>query len=437
MKYSNDSNFLERRKLYLLKNKYKYINIYFLIKLFIFSLFLLILFKPTIFTKFGAYWHLPDYYPFLDLKGRLSHIEANRLGINTYAEANQFDPLGRVNNKPSISLFLSFTGIGLKDSLLIGSIIVSTFLIQAISLLRKCNLILFIISTLYIFNPNSLFAIERGNDDLVIFIISFGLPYLLLIKKRISNLLSIIIIWFLGAMKYYPFILYSLLINKRLKQFRQNIFLISIGVAIWLKIYWNEFLFLTRNSSEKGAIPLNPTNLYGFKILDLWLLIKNNEGYDLRLINGSIIHLIFISLFLTTSFIIYLIINKEYFIIKNKLISINTVDKLYFLIGSSMLVFCYLSADNSSYRMIFTIFLLPLILSLIDHEKINMYIYPKISLFLLILLILTNWLPLFGTFSALKVKVILDYVIFCTISGLAIFLFHSELSFKNKKNLDA
>tara|TARA_Y100001968_G_scaffold148302_1_gene135652 strand:+ start:36 stop:1343 length:1308 start_codon:yes stop_codon:yes gene_type:complete len=433
MENLNNSNLYKISKEKLLKVNNFPLNLVFFIRIFLIILFLLILFKPVIFSMLFK-WHLPEHYPFLDLKGRLSHIEAHRMGINTYMEPNPIDPLRRVNNKPSISLMLSFSGIGLKDYLWIGSIVVGTFLLQAVSIIRKSNVILILISSLCIFSPNSLFAIERGNDDLIVFLISYFLPYLIIVKKRASYFLAIAFVWLLGALKYYPFVLFSLLINKRLKYFRFNIYLIIVGIIVWIKLFWNELLFLT-NYYEGGSLPLTPTSINAFKILDISLLIKNMPGYDLRMIYGNNIHFVFICLFLLSSTLVYFIINKEYFLLKNKLIKINQIDKLYFLIGSTMLVFCYLTSDNNSYRMIHSIFLLPLILKLIDVGKMTRYMYPRISLLFLMLLLVVNWLPLLGTLLVLKIKITLDYILFCMMSGFAIFLLRSGLSISSQDQI--
>ena len=427
------TNLFKITKEKLLKVNNLSLTLVFFIRIFLLGLFLLILFKPVIFSMLFK-WHLPEHYPFLDLKGRLSHIEAHGFGINTYMEPNPIDPLKRVNNKPSISLMLSFTGIGLKDYLWIGSILVGTFLLQAVSIIRKTNFILIFISSLCIFSPNSLFAIERGNDDLIVFLISYCLPYLITIRKRFSYFLSITFVWMLGAIKYYPFVLFSLFLNKRLKDFRFNIYLIIIGIVIWIKFFWNELLFLT-NYHEGGSLPLTPTSINAFKILDLSLLIKNMPGYDLRMIYGNNIHFVFICLFLLSSILVYFVINKEYFLLRNKLIKINQIDKLYFLIGSTMLVFCYLTSDNNSYRMIHSIFLLPLVLNLIDDKKIKSYMYPKIFLLLLILMLVVNWIPLLGGLLALKLKITLDYLLFCIMSGFAIFLLLSGLAISRQDEI--
>ena len=141
------------------------------------------------------------------------------------------------------------------------------------------------------------------------------------------------------------------------------------------------------------------------------------------------------SLFLLSSILVYFVINKEYFLLRNKLIKINQIDKLYFLIGSTMLVFCYLTSDNNSYRMIHSIFLLPLVLNLIDDKKIKSYMYPKIFLLLLILMLVVNWIPLLGGLLALILKITLDYLLFCIMSGFAIFLLLSGLAISRQDEI--
>ena len=194
---------------------YRYLNQN---KLFIARLTIILLFITvflfSLFSLFLKGLHFPEVFPFLDLKGRLAHIQANRLGIDTYSFRNPFDPFGRVNNKPSISLIFSFTGLGVKDAIWLGSILISLFMFQAISLLRRTNLLFLILGSLCIFNPNVLLALERGNDDIIIFLFCFGLPYLISKKNHFFNATAIFLVWFLSALKYYPITLYLIFFNN-------------------------------------------------------------------------------------------------------------------------------------------------------------------------------------------------------------------------------
>ena len=54
--------------------------------------------------------------------------------------------------------------------------------------------------------------------------------------------------------------------------------------------------------------------------------------------------------------------------------ALSEIDKTYYLIGSLLLVFCYIASTNNGYRMIHSIFLLPLILGIVFFpEEHNQY----------------------------------------------------------------
>ncbi len=98
-------------------------NILLIARLIIIILFLTI-FLFSLFSLFLKGLHFPQVFPFLDLKGRLAQIQANRyrLGIDTYLNRKPFNPFVRLNNKPSISLLFSFTRLGAKDAIWLGYI---------------------------------------------------------------------------------------------------------------------------------------------------------------------------------------------------------------------------------------------------------------------------------------------------------------------------
>ncbi len=492
---------------------------------------------PFLFKLF--HWYIPGIHPFLDLKGRLSHIEANSLGINTYIEANPLDPLNRINNKPSISLLLSHTGIGVSDSNWIGWILVSTFLIQSISLLRKCDLKLIIACSFCILTPNTLFALERGNDDLIVFILAFAIPYLLNSLTRYSISIVSFIVVILGSLKYYPFTLFSVLWSDDLHKLSQNFrrYVLPFIIIIWIIIFGKEMILL------KSNLPLNPPGLSGFNISDVsainkivrdgtithkskslnflyketvgrnidnksleyWLRELKNEQTTLRKIKRSIIStkeyqdrlaavranpsiteaeldrldsaykdkdnknfvdeveknkkslnlndfikekipllILYISFFFSLTLILKYLNKDKSNISEEIYLKTNRLDRLFYIMGASMLVFCYLTSGNNSYRMIHSIFTIPLITSLIKspfkNPKQNKYRKGAISL--LILILLSNWMVLIQSIPIIypnfqgslyiidSIKIVTDYCLFSLLGAFAFLLIIRSFSFK-------
>ena len=386
---------------------YRYLNQN---KLFIARLTIIILFITvflfSLFSLFLQGLHFPEVFPFLDLKGRLAHIQANRLGIDTYSFRNPFDPFGRVNNKPSISLIFSFTGLGVKDAIWLGYILISLFIFQAISLLRKTNLLFLILGSLCIFNPNTLLAIERGNDDIIIFLFCFGLPYLISKKNHFFNATTIFLVWFLSALKYYPITLYLIFVSKKIPKFKIYSFSIILINICWLSLSLKEISFLKRR------LPNADANLFSFSLKELFKF-------------GDSSYLILLLLFFISVLIGYIYLKSDKKILSEHFLKVSNFDKKYFVIGCALLTFCYLTSFNWSYRLIHSLFLLPIILNLLSETNLFSFNfrYEKFLFIILISLLISNWASFLPIDSALKLKIIFNFIFFSTSTAFGLYVF--------------
>jgi len=387
-------------------------NILLIARLIIIILFLTV-FLFSLFSLFLKGLHFPEVFPFLDLKGRLAHIQANRLGIDSYLNRNPFDPFGRVNNKPSISLLFSFTRLGVKDAIWLGYILISLFIFQSVSLLRKTNLLTLIIGSLCIFNPNVLLAIERGNDDIIIFLLCFGLPYLIS-KNHFSNSIGIFIVWFLSALKYYPITLYLIFISKKLPKLKIYCSLIIFINILWISLSFKEISFL------KQRLPNADANLFSFSLKELFKF-------------GDFSYLILLLLFFISVLSGYLYLKSEKLILSEHFLKVSNIDKKYFVIGFALLTFSYLNSFNWSYRFIHSIFLLPIILNLLYKSNILSFNfkYEKYLFIILISLFVSNWASILPIDMALNLKIIFNFIFFSTSSVFGIFVFE-DLYHKKK-----
>tara|TARA_B100001248_G_scaffold15857_1_gene10563 strand:+ start:293 stop:1501 length:1209 start_codon:yes stop_codon:yes gene_type:complete len=379
-------------------------------KLFITRLTIVLLFITvflfSLFPLFLKEFHFPEVFPFLDLKGRLAHIQANRLGIDTYSFRNPFDPLGRVNDKPSISLIFSFTGLGVKDAIWLGYILISLFIFQAISLLRKTNILFLILGSLCIFNPNTLLAIERGNDDIIIFLFCFGLPYLISKKNHFFNATAIFLVWFLSALKYYPITLYLMFVSKKISKFKIYSFSIILINICWLSLSLKEISFLKRRLPNADAY------LFSFSLKELFKF-------------GDSSYLILLLLFFISVLIGYLYLKSDKKVLSEHFLKVSNFDKKYFIIGCTLLTFCYLISFNWSYRLIHSLFLLPLILNLLSETNLVSFNfrYEKFLFIILISLLISNWASFLPIDSALKLKIIFNFIFFSTSSAFGLYVF--------------
>ena len=205
--------------------------------------------------------------------------------------------------------------------------------------LRKYKSVFFI----YIyFSGISFLLLERGNIEILIFILLF----FSLIQ---NNILKILLIFLSIVLKIFPiFSLLSLIIKRNIKYLLYT----CVFLLIYFFFTFEDLKFIFKNTPSTGDIS------YGTKAIT-----SNFEKYLSININNYILSISLIVLI----FILY------YSIFKKILISINYKNQEMFLCGGSIFSATFLLGSNHDYRMIFIIFLMPLILNL--NIKIFKYIF--------------------------------------------------------------
>ncbi len=192
------------------------------------------------------------------------------------------------------------------------------------------------------FSGVSFLLLERGNIEILIFIFLF----FSLIQ---NNIVKLFLLFLSIILKVFPiFALLSLLIKKNIKHLIYSI----VFLLIYFLFTFEDFKFIFQNTPSTGDIS------YGTKAIT-----SNVNKYFSININNYILSIFFIFLV----FILYL----SFF--KKKLINICYVNKEMFLSGGSIFSATFLVSSNHDYRMIFIIFLIPLIVNL--NLKIYKYVF--------------------------------------------------------------
>lgn len=141
---------------------------------------------------------------FLDTRAILSALDAVRQGLDPTIE-NPLDPLGRPHVYSRVWLWLAGTGLRGEHTLMVGLFGTTAFLATMFSTVRPMNGREFWVALAIIVSPPVLLALNRGNNDLAVFV-CVGLGVLLWrVSRSWLALVGIIILLLLGvALKYYP-----------------------------------------------------------------------------------------------------------------------------------------------------------------------------------------------------------------------------------------
>jgi len=311
---------------------------------------------------------------FPDLHVLLSAIDAHYQGINVFKE----NPLCyyKIPHVYSNAWF-SFHYLGFSDEHRFFIGIVTLFIFGvAVSWLSQKKLFLFF---LFLCSPAFLLAVERCNNDVILFLMLLLTAKLTLSKN--NKLLSIahLILVFCTALKYYPvaFSVIFLLRNDDLKIKLKNLAIHIVFFFVWIFLSWENLQL------QKHIIP-DPGYAWSFGISPMFSLFAHLTGSKLF----SFVFITFLSLIVIYS--AFTFFNRIDFFCSdnNSNLSFATV---LFVGGSLVLVFCYLVKTSFDHRMIYFAFCFPFFATLLSKRSNFISNHYRIPLLLFLLITISAW----------------------------------------------
>ena len=293
------------------------------------------------------YWGVPTMnFLFPDLHTLLSAIDAHFNGINVFKE----NPLCyfKIPHAYSNAWFI-FHYVGITDEyrIFIAVFLITMFAISIGFLIKDKIWVCFP----FLCSPAVLFAIERCNSDIVVFILIFVCYKLCLCKDRKSYFLGHLILFFAVALKYYP-IAFSVVLLFRKEEiiFRLFHFLFQIILfSLWIYYCWDNLLI------QRAFIP-DPGYFSSFGFSPFVSVIKNFSGLSNAVC--MIILIAFTILLVLKIFRTYNYKDKKDFIC----ISSDRLSEVLCAGSLSIILFCYFVKTSFDYRLIFLFFTFPFIL---------------------------------------------------------------------------
>ena len=291
---------------------------------------------------------------------------------------NPCDPWGRKHVYGEILLYLPFIDV-LKKFYLFYFPIIMNFLFIYIFIsffnykksLKNYTFFFFVLSAPF------LLAVERANNDILIFLIIF------LVSKYRSLLTSHILI-LLGALsKFYPVCFGIIfLFKKEIKKILINLLLLSLFISIFIFFQFESLIKIFNTQTQFSA-----GNVYAFSFQSLIKTI----GYFQLVEDLKWVKTFFIVGFLLIPFllIVYLFTSKNNHFFR-EIFTNNIFENRIYIISSITLISCYFVIENIFYREIFFLGLIPWLLRYEDQESNikDFYYYFILFKFLLTTLII-------------------------------------------------
>ncbi len=335
-------------------NLKKQIILVFILSLFfLFSYFLLFskfIIYPTVIPMTSG----GNTYLFADWTAVLGANLCKELGYDVYLK-NPCDPWGRMHVYGEILLHIPFVEKFKKFYFFILPAIINyifvIIVLTSLSFKSYKSYKKYFTALVILFSFPVILAIERGQFDILIFILMVFLAYS---KNKIINLFILI---FATISKFYPIALAIIFFfEKNLKKKFINFLIFLIIILLIFFVQSEEMLKIFANKAQGTAF-----GIYDFSLIGTLKFLKNSNF----LINNRNYSIFLFLLVLTPAVIFFIKIIKYFFNKKiiNKLDHNFFEDRLY-IFASAIILFCYFFSSNFVYREIFIIGLIPWILKI-------------------------------------------------------------------------
>ena len=313
-------------------------------------------------------------YLFADWSAVLGANICKEMGYDVYLK-NPCDPWGRTHVYGDILLYFPYVE-KFKNFyfLVLPAIINCIFVITVLSSFRFKNFKTYFTTIIMLFSFPVILALERGQFDVLIFILMVLIAYF---KNRIFNF---IILVFVTISKFYPIVLGIILFfEKNLKKIFINLLIFLITISLIFFIQSDQMIKIFENRGQSAG-----WGVYEFSFIGTVNFFKksnflvNNTNYSI---------FIFVLLLLIPSAIFFARITKYFFKERiSNIINYNFFEDRLYILSSVIIFFCYFSFSNFVYREIFFIGLLPWILKIkesnLGQKFFSIYYYLIISKFL-------------------------------------------------------
>jgi hypothetical protein len=301
-------------------------------------------------TQTWKLWHIPATdITFLDFRLIPGAIETFKSGIDP-AISNPYDPIGRLFNYPKIWYWLFSLNISQDDTVWISITLIVLFFLVLFAFPEKIYVRDSLLFLVFIFSPACMLLYERGNVDLIIFIL-LGLTILTVRRWPIVSASILLVTAFL---KLFPIFGITAFLQENKKRF--YMFFSAISAIFLLYLLLNiESLKASWQLTQRGThfsygvyIVFGPPTAYFH-----YYLLKILQESQVRTILLFVPYLFALVLLAGIFFIAMRVKGIEAFPVTSER------NLAAFRLGAAIYIGTFLLGNNWDYRMAFLLFVIP------------------------------------------------------------------------------
>jgi hypothetical protein len=298
------------------------------------------------------FWGIvPFQFPFADIDGSLAAWDCARRGVDIII-SDPCDILKRPYNYSPFWMTIDWIPLGSADRVGVGLALGTGFLVSLSALPPPLSATEMVLRIAAVLSTMVVFAIERANPDMLIFILVI-LMLSLLRRSLIARLLAYCIAFLAGAIKYYPFILLSLIVRERIRVLFPAVIAAIIGLLFFFHIYAVQIL--EGLPSIASGLPFG--DMFGDKnfLFGIVLVVRHITGSSNYAANAAIA---------ATMLLIMVLVWGEVKLwsrsnLPAALYRLDERCRLALFAGVLLLLGCFFSGQSVGYRGIFLLLVLP------------------------------------------------------------------------------
>ena len=272
---------------------------------------------------------------FSDLIAILAAGEAAQQGWDVYA-SNPLDPLNRPHVYGPWWLVTGELGFVRTDAWWIGLLLALVFVVVAVKVLAPHNRRTAFVGVLLLVSPPVLLGIERGNNDLIIFLLLTASVWLVTRASRIAPAIAAGLIIVAAALKLYPVAALAALAAKDVPRRRMWLLVVSAGLVCAVVI-----LSAFADYQRVAEVAPMPMSIFGYGVKLTYFLFTGIPGKGIWMLAGGLPVVLFF-LWVCWSR------RRELW----NLVPTTGFTAACYVAGALCWCLCYLSTINYAYRMV-------------------------------------------------------------------------------------
>jgi hypothetical protein len=289
-------------------------------------------------------------FPFLDTHAVLAAVECHRMGIDVYT-VNPCDVLGRLHVYSPLWLHLSVLPISTTWTGPVGFLLDVAFLMALAMLPAARGPMGVLVVTVAVASPAVAYALERGNNDLAMFLFALAAGRLAMRGPRL-RLLGHALGVLAAALKFYPVMVLTLACRERWP--RGLTILVAAGAVL------AACLLADKGDLVRGLrlVPSGYYDAFGASVLPFGLTVGLGWPAWSRVL---------MQLALNVTMALAAI--RGSYQLQPRLMLLSTAEQVFLTVGAALIVGCFMVGTSADYRAVHLLFTLPALLTLAAQTK--------------------------------------------------------------------